>query len=223
MFEETNRKVCDHVSNYHFVYHRNYKNNLLKEGISPNGIYVVGNTIVEPFKKVACNGKTGKEYVILDIHRPENFNCKNRMLNIIKTCDLIINEYNIPIKFLKFKRTYKKLKQYKINFKNVETIDLLGYKDYINSLNRSYFIISDSGTAQEEPAILKKPVLVPRDFTERPESIENNNSQLINMNIFNVKQIKNHVNWALSNPKMNNRWLGDGKTSTRILNKIKTL
>jgi len=223
MFEEINRKVCDHVSNYHFVYHSNYKNNLVKEGIPTNGINVVGNTIVEPFKKVACNGETGKEYIILDIHRPENFNSENRMLNIVKTCNYIINEYNLPIKFLKFKRTYKKLKQYKIYLKNLETIDLLGYKDYIKLMKKSYFIISDSGTAQEEPAILKKPVLVPRDFTERPESIENNNSKLINMNVFNKKQIKKYVNWALSDPKMNNRWLGDGKTSTRILNKIKTL
>ena len=51
MLEEINRKVCDHVSDILFVYHDNYKQNALREGISEDKIYVVGNTIVEPTRQ----------------------------------------------------------------------------------------------------------------------------------------------------------------------------
>ena len=48
MLEEINRTVCDHCSDWHFVYHEDYKDNLIKEGLPEDNIFVVGNTIVEP-------------------------------------------------------------------------------------------------------------------------------------------------------------------------------
>ena len=86
----------------------------------------------------------------------------------------------------------------------------------------SKFIISDSGTAQEEPAILNTPVIVPRDFTERPESVSNNCSFMINVNE------KNHISWAsseswllLNSNNKNINWLGDGNTSENIIKILK--
>jgi UDP-N-acetylglucosamine 2-epimerase len=49
MLEEINRTVCDHCSDILFVYHDDYKAQLSKENITKN-VFVVGNTIVEPFK-----------------------------------------------------------------------------------------------------------------------------------------------------------------------------
>ena len=46
----------------------------------------------------------------------------------------------------------------------------MSYRQYLDTVYHSKFIISDSGTAQEEPAIFRTPVLVPRDYTERPQS-----------------------------------------------------
>jgi UDP-N-acetylglucosamine 2-epimerase (non-hydrolysing) len=54
------------------------------------------------------------------------------------------------------------------------------YTDYLNFVYNCKFIISDSGTSQEEPALLDTKVIVPRDFTERPESIENDCSFMLN-------------------------------------------
>jgi UDP-N-acetylglucosamine 2-epimerase (non-hydrolysing) len=51
MLEEINRTVCDHSSNYLFVYHKDYAKNLSRENIKKN-VFVVGNTIVEPCKKI---------------------------------------------------------------------------------------------------------------------------------------------------------------------------
>ena len=82
----------------------------------------------------------------------------------------------------------------------------------------SKFIISDSGTAQEEPAILGVPVIVPRDFTERPESMENNNSVLLD--ISDNSCYINTIEWALSSSGSSFGWLGDGTTSRKILDII---
>jgi UDP-N-acetylglucosamine 2-epimerase len=53
-------------------------------------------------------------------------------------------------------------------------IDLLPYVEYLDTVYHCKFIISDSGTGQEEPSMLNTFVVVPRDFTERPQSYENN-------------------------------------------------
>ena len=55
----------------------------------------------------------------------------------------------------------------------------MSYTNYMSAVYNSQFIISDSGTAQEEPALLGTPVLVPREFTERPESVEHKCSMMI--------------------------------------------
>jgi UDP-N-acetylglucosamine 2-epimerase (non-hydrolysing) len=85
MLEEINRTVCDHCSDYHFVYHEHYKQNLISENLPAQNMFVVGNTIVEVFDKhfdVAW-GTSKNEYIVLDIHRPENFKYKERLQNII--------------------------------------------------------------------------------------------------------------------------------------------
>jgi UDP-N-acetylglucosamine 2-epimerase (non-hydrolysing) len=72
MLEEINRKVCDHVSNFLFVYHENYKQKAMREGIAEEKIHVVGNTIVEPLRDIIDTDYRGtKEHILMDIHRPE--------------------------------------------------------------------------------------------------------------------------------------------------------
>ena len=91
------------------------------------------------------------------------------------------------------------IKEYEINLGDIRVIDLLPFKKYINEVYHSKFIISDSGTAQEEPSILGTPVIVPRDFTERPESVENNCSFMINVNDDNKLTRTHSESWLLLN------------------------
>ena len=101
---------------------------------------------------------------------------------------------------------------------DIQVVDLLPFKKYINEVYHSKFIISDSGTGQEEPALLNTPVIVPRDFTERPESVENNCSFMIDVNTDNNYTWSSSLSWLLLN--CNNRnieWLGDGTTSEQII------
>jgi UDP-N-acetylglucosamine 2-epimerase len=82
----------------------------------------------------------------------------------------------------------------------------------------SLFIISDSGTAQEEPALLNVPVVVPRDFTERPESIQSNCSFMLKMSIGSYESSKT---WLRDKPASETEWLGDGKASEMIVSILK--
>jgi len=220
MLEEINRKVCDHVSNFLFVYHDNYKQKALREGISHDKIFVVGNTILEPLKNIADLSYVGVgKHILLDIHRPENFQYKERLKSIIDFANFCNRSIKLPVKMLNFGRTIKAIENYNINLENIEIIDLMGYKKFVKFMQDSKFIISDSGTAQEEPAILKIPVIVPRDYTERPESVLNNNSIMLPLD--DKKEFTKALNWATHFQNSNHSWLGDGNASKRIVQILK--
>jgi len=222
MLEEINRVVCDHCSDFLFVYHDNYKDKALKENIHKDSIFVVGNTIVEVVKNHIPKENKKNDRIILDIHRPENFKYKDRLHNIINYTNQISEKYGLPVFMLGFKRTLDYINEYNIDLKNIKIINLLPFKEYVNQVYHSKFIISDSGTAQEEPALLNTPVIVPRDFTERPESVNNNCSFMIDVNTNKNFTWANSESWLLL--KSNDRkteWLGDGTTSEKIINILK--
>ena len=229
MLEEINRVVCDHCSDFLFVYHKNYKKKAIKENINKDSIFVVGNTIVEVVKKMNLDKSEDRNNILLDIHRPENFKYKERMINVFKYCKIISEKYNTKITMIGFPRTIKNLEIFSINPTdyNIEIIPLMSFKTYINYVNNCKFIISDSGTAQEEPSLLGVPVIVPRDFTERPESIDSNCSYMLNVNDLNESEIQNSLDWIhniLSKKyKIDTKWLGDGKTSKKIIKILKKI
>jgi UDP-N-acetylglucosamine 2-epimerase len=98
-------------------------------------------------------------------------------------------------------------------------IELLPYEEYLTTVYNSKFIISDSGTGQEEPALLGTQVVVPRDFTERPQSYENNCS--VKLCVGDGKTNFDEVfTWLESNKKMGTEWLGNGNTSKEIIGHI---
>lgn len=220
MLEEINRKSCDMVSDILFVYHKNYKQKALKEGIDENKIKIIGNTIIEPLTKIADLFYLGnKKHILLDIHRPENFKYKDRLEIIIKFSNFCIEQTQTPVKLLKFNRTLEYLNKFNINLGKIETIDLMGYKQFIKFMQDSAFIISDSGTAQEEPALLQIPVIVPRDFTERPESIENNCSQMLKLT--SEDSFFDLLRWAQKGFNGNSSWLGEANSSSIIEKNLK--
>jgi UDP-N-acetylglucosamine 2-epimerase (non-hydrolysing) len=222
MLEEINRIVCDQCSDFLFVYHENYKNKCKAENIREN-VFVVGNTIVEVLQNIFPKlPPKNQDIILLDIHRPENFKYPSRLKNILNYTEMLSRIYNRPIEMLNFHRTAKSISSNNIDLSSVKAlkvINLMGYRDFIKKQRSAMVIVSDSGTAQEEPALLDVPVIVPRDYTERPESMEYNCSFLLD--------VERNSNWMDSfawlrdiidgRKKMNSSWLGEGKTSDYIV------
>ena len=115
MLEEINRIVCDHCSDFLFVYHDNYKEKAVKENINPDSVFVVGNTIVEVAKKYRPMEPKLRDRIVLDIHRPENFKYKNRLENILEYANDMGQKYKMPVFMLGFKRTLDYIKEFGID------------------------------------------------------------------------------------------------------------
>jgi len=100
MLEEINRIVCDHCSDLLFVYHDNYRQKAIKENIPESSIFVVGNTITEVVTPIKLNLPENKKesQIILDIHRPENFNHPNRLKNIIYYANFLSSKFSKQLK-----------------------------------------------------------------------------------------------------------------------------
>lgn len=219
MLEEINRKVCDACSDFLFVYHDNYRAKLQKENIT-QGVYVVGNTIVEVANKFIPTVPKQNNKILLDIHRPENFKYKERLQNIITYANMMGDNYSLPVYMIGFPRTLKYISDFGLDLGEIKIVELMPFKKYLNEVYNSRFIISDSGTAQEEPALFNTPVIVPRDFTERPESVENKCSFMLDVN--------SRLSWNGSifyleteSNRMNPNWLGDGTTADKIIEILK--
>ncbi len=228
MFEEIDRVVCDHVSDEIFVYHQDYVDNLIKEGIDPKHIHNVGNTIVEVCERFGREiWKTHKEdrQILLDIHRPENFKYQSRMETIIEFANICTLNYGRPIKMIKFGRTYDAMKNYHVDLTKIELVEGMSYQRYLEEVYHSLFIISDSGTAQEEAALLGTPVCTPRDFTERPQSVANNCSYMLDVNKLDKYEMVSFFTWLtdfFKHPdKLRTEWMGDGQTASKIINILK--
>ncbi len=227
MFEEINRTICDNCSNLLLVYHDNYKVNLVKENVKDN-VYVVGNTIKEvckPFADKLFKKKKKNDIILADIHRPENFKHKDRMVNIIKYLNVCSKKYGLPVKMLTFYGVVTAIKSYNLDLGNIELIGLMRYKKYLKTCYHSMFVVSDSGTAQEELSMLGTPVIVPRDFTERVLSFVNGCSYKLNVNNVDNKSWRGSFGY-ISDVKsgileMSTDWLGNGDTSDLVIKAMK--
>jgi len=229
MPEEINRIACDHVSNILFAYHNDNRDFMLRENISADRIHVVGNTIVEvcqPYIKKYENVQKKEDFILVDIHRSENIGIgslepkKHKLQNIVKYINQCIDRYQVPAKMLRFGRTFGVIEKFDIDLGKIEVIDLMGYNDFMEAQYHCKFMISDSGTAHEEPALLRTPVISPRRFTERPQSLRHNCSMLLNTDEEDISWDMSHVflsRWWNGTLNYNIDWLGDGKTSKKIV------
>ena len=156
--------------------------------------------------------------ILIDIHRHENFKYKERLEEIVEFGNLCYEKYNLPVKILYFKRLKDNLEKFNISLGNIEMIDLMPYKKYLNTIYHCKFIISDSGTGQEEPALFNTKVLVPRDYSERPQSYEGNCSFKLKLE---TKNYEESFNWLESDISMDLTWLGTGKTAELITYNLK--
>lgn len=238
--EEANRKITDLLSNIHFAPVSSSKKNLIKENISKKNIFLTGNTVIDALlkaKKIIVNNKlikrklekkynflNKKKIILTTIHRRENFGkgitevCKSLIrISNIKDVQIIFPVHLNP-------NIREKVNKLLFGYKNIFLISPVDYANMIYLMNKSYMIITDSGGIQEEAPSLNKPLVIVRDFTERPEIIKLGGGILVKRD---SNKIYNIVNSILNNKKIYNKMAniknpyGDGKASNRITKEIK--
>jgi UDP-N-acetylglucosamine 2-epimerase (non-hydrolysing) len=182
--EEVNRRIIDHSSDVLLPYTERSRQNLLREGIPGQRIFVTGNPIFEVIQhyepKVQQSrilqtlGLKEKAFFLVTMHRAENVDVEERLRAFVATFDRLQREYGFPVIISTHPRTRMRMEALGLLAANpdVRFMDPFGFFDFITMEKTAFCVLSDSGTVQEECAIFGVPNVTIRDVTERPETIE---------------------------------------------------
>ncbi len=194
--EEMNRRTIDGMADYLFAPTEGSRANLLAENLANRTILVTGNTVVDALmfmdtklaSDAALRGRLDREFAFLDTgkkmilvtgHRRESFGAGFeaicRALARLAMRDDIEILYPVhlnpnvrePVRRLLGERS------------RVHLVEPCDYAAFVYLMRRAHLILTDSGGVQEEAPSLKKPVLVMRDVTERPEALASGAVQLV--------------------------------------------
>lgn len=187
--EEMNRQMVDRLTDMFFAPTALSRENLLRENVPAEKIYVTGNTAIDAMATTVRGDYTHPELdwisenerlILLTAHRRENLG--DPMRSIFRGVRRIVDEFPdvkvlYPIHLNPAVRQVAK--EVFEGCERVRLIEPLEVFDFHNFQNRSFIILTDSGGIQEEAPSLGKPVLVLRDTTERPEGIEAGTLKLV--------------------------------------------
>ncbi len=234
--EEMNRHLTGVLADINFAPTVNNKDNLLDENVSGKKIFVTGNTVIDAIQEIVKDDYQfknevlknidfeNKKIILLTAHRRENLG--EGLTGIFRSVnDIIKSNPQVEVVFpVHLNPAVKKLAyKYLKDNQNVHLIEPLGYLEFANLMNKSYFIMTDSGGIQEEAPGLGKPVLVLRDTTERQEAITAGTVKKVGVN---RNEIFKQADLLLNNKEEYNKMskavnpYGDGKASKRITDYI---
>ena len=228
--EEINRQLTSRLADLHFAPTEKNRHSLIQESISPEKIFVTGNTVIDALQWVLKNipepawdlpfHPSDKRMILVTGHRRENFGegfqniCKAIKKLAVKNPNV---EFVYPVHLNP--NVQKPVKTLLANQDNIHLIEPLDYQKFIHFMNRSYFILTDSGGVQEEAPSIGKPVLVMRDTTERPEAVEAGTVTLVGTD---QNEIVKNIQKLIDNEKLyqsmafSHNPYGDGTASEKI-------
>jgi UDP-N-acetylglucosamine 2-epimerase (non-hydrolysing) len=202
--EEANRQITGVLSNYHFTPTTTSEANLLRENKDASNILVTGNTVIDALYLALDKIKNNRElkvtivkniedeindksffvdsskFILVTGHRRENHG--QGFINICRALkEIALQNPDLSIIYPVHlnPNVQKPVMELLSNISNIYLIAPLQYELFIYLMDKSYFIITDSGGVQEEAPSLGKPVLVMRDTTERPEALDAGTVKLV--------------------------------------------
>ncbi|KMK93097.1 non-hydrolyzing UDP-N-acetylglucosamine 2-epimerase [Rossellomorea marisflavi] len=181
--EETNRKIVDHTADINLTYSDIAREYLLKEGFPSDRIIKTGSPMFEVLisrKEKIYNSNILKElnlvegqYFVVSAHREENISSENNFLDLIDSLNTIAEKFKLPIIVSVHPRTRRMIELMGVEFNSlVNTMNPLGFNDYVKLQQNAKAVLSDSGTISEESSILGFKALNIRQAHERPEAME---------------------------------------------------
>lgn len=241
--EEANRKLTGVLTKFHFAPTEQSRENLLREGVFGENIYVTGNTVIDALlwvkRKLAIDQalqqslcqrfsflREDAKLVLVTGHRRENFGD-----GFERICGAIaeLAEKFPQVDFLYPVHLNPNVREpvgrILSGVNNVHLIDPQDYLPFVYLMTRAYVILTDSGGIQEEAPSLGKPVLVMRETTERPEAVAAGTVLLVGTE---QQKIVNAVSELLLNRNAYEKMsfahnpYGDGAACERIVQFIKS-
>lgn len=239
--EELNRIITGHIADYHFAPTPQAIENLSVEGITKN-VFLVGNTVIDAlymgldiiknelsdtFINFFSFLDFSRKIILVTGHRRESFgqgfddicNAIKYLANKFKDIEIVYPVHLNP-------NVREPVNRILSNIDNVHLIEPLDYPYFIWLMNKSFFVLTDSGGIQEEAPALGKPVLVMRDLTERMEGVQAGTAKLVGTKYNNIIEGACEL---LLNPSIYSNMsnsinpYGDGTTSKKIATILKDI
>jgi UDP-N-acetylglucosamine 2-epimerase (non-hydrolysing) len=178
MPEEHNRVVVDHLADLCCAPTDTSRAHLLAEGIGDERIVVTGNTVVDVVPEILptadeCRalleayGVETNRFVLATFHRPENVDSADVLAVILDELAALPAPVLLPL----HPRTAARAREFGLDAQldRLHVVEPLGYREFLGLFAHSALLVSDSGGVQEEASVIKRPVVVVRHSTERPE------------------------------------------------------
>ena len=181
--EEVNRRIVDHSSDVLMPNTERSRDNLLREGIPSRRIFVTGNPIgeiihgrrdaIDSSPILADLGLAPDGYFLVTLHRAENTDVPARVEVFLEALAAVAAEYGKPVIVSTHPRLRSRLEGRPAESRSdLRFLSPFGFVDFVRLERHAFCVLTDSGTVQEECAILGIPSVTLRDVTERPETLE---------------------------------------------------
>lgn len=222
--EEINRQMVSTFASFHFAPTTESLENLQKEGRS--NAYVVGNTSLDALRLVEKDitpTKADKKRILVTCHRRENHG--KPFEEICEALLSIAEEMDVEIIYpVHLNPNIKNIAETMLKHQNIKLIPPQDYFEFIKLMKSSDLIISDSGGVQEEAPFFKKPVLILRENTERPEVVSRGLAKLVGHDkeliLAETRKLLTDSNYYQSFQQSENPY-GDGHASEKIFEALR--
>ena len=234
--EEMNRQLTGRIAAMNFSPTQRNFDNLIKENVSEDSIYITGNTVIDALKTTVKENYEfeneclknldfqGRRVIIVTAHRRENLG--KPLEDICTAISELVDEYeDIEVVYPVHLNPAVRETVWGIlgDKDRVHLIDPLDVMELHNAISRSFMVMTDSGGIQEEAPALAKPVLVLRRETERPEAVAAGTVKIAGVDKEVIKSLAKEL---LDNPAEYGKMAhasnpyGDGEASRRICEAI---
>ena len=225
MPEEHNRRMTDHISAMLFAPTQRSADILESENVWGQ-IHVTGNTVIDSIVRYLPKAKTEipsqlgiDKFILLTAHRAENVDNPQALSDLVS----VMEKCPLPVVYPIHPRTRKNLDNFNLMSRvnasdNIHLVDPVGYFEFMALEKECSLVISDSGGIQEEVTApgIKKPIVIIRDNTERPEAVESGFAKIAGTNPDNVLNFVNEV--LASDKDLTGRTpFGDGTAGKQIV------
>jgi len=205
MPEEINRKLTDTISTLLLVSEQSGVENLSREGVAKDKIFLVGNVMIDCLLRhrelakrspildklgVRKNGSGCHPYGVLTLHRPSNVDHPKTLEAVLRAVSAVAAE--LPIFFPIHPRTRKNIESFGLlrfladtgsgEHRRIVPLDPLSYLDFLSLNDHASVVLTDSGGVQEETTVLGVPCLTLRENTERPATVEQGTNLVVGTN-----------------------------------------